>query len=276
MCLALAQDKTASDYEYLFCSRRLTLTISICEGRTYSLRLAYMKIKESINLLNDMSFDKALEYFVQNATKTSGKSFVVSINPEIIMLARGDKDFEQALKSADLALNDGIGVSFGAKMFGKHLSGRVSGVDLVDSLCRVIAKKPITVGFLGGKGNVAKRTAERLTENYPGLNVAFSLEEWPSFEAKNLKADILFVAFGSPKQEKWIFEHLDNLDVKVAMGVGGTFDFISGNVRRAPEWMRRVGLEWLFRLIIQPWRLKRQTSLIKFFFLVIGEKTGIV
>lgn len=91
-------------------------------------------------------------------------------------------------------------------------------------------------------------------------------------EIINHGIDILFVAFGSPKQEIWIAENLDKLPVRVAIGVGGAFDFVSGKVKRAPVWVRKIGLEWLFRLILQPWRIKRQLRLFKFVFLVLGEK----
>lgn len=230
-----------------------------------------MKIKEAINLVDNITFNEALEYFTKNSGAGSGKHFVVSVNPEIILLARSDKEYESILKSADLALNDGVGVSFAAKVFGKRLPGRVAGADLVEKVCREIAKKPVTVGFLGGKGNVAIKTSERLKEKYPGLKVSYALEEWPK-SSNSLKSDILFVAFGSPKQEKWIYEHLDTLNAKIVMGVGGTFDFISGKVKRAPVWMRNLGLEWLFRLIMQPSRIKRQLKLPHFLVLVILEK----
>ncbi|MFI5391913.1 MAG: WecB/TagA/CpsF family glycosyltransferase [Bacteriovoracales bacterium] len=157
------------------------------------------------------------------------------------------------------------------KMFGKSYKGRVHGSDLVDKLSSAIAKKPIRVGFLGGYGNVAQLSAECLVKKYPGLKVAFASEEWDKDVAKK-DCDILFVAFGSPKQEKWIYENLPNINVRVAIGVGGAFDFISGKVRRAPVWIRKIGLEWLFRLIIQPWRIKRQLSLPKFVILVLKER----
>jgi N-acetylglucosaminyldiphosphoundecaprenol N-acetyl-beta-D-mannosaminyltransferase len=96
-------------------------------------------------------------------------------------------------------------------------------------------------------------------------------KEWND-DLKDKKVDILFVAFGSPKQEIWLSENLKKLPVKVAMGVGGSFDFISGRVSRAPRILRALGLEWLFRLVIQPWRIKRQLSLLAFIFLIFKEK----
>ncbi len=263
-----------------------------------------VNIKDLIFSIENSSFQKVLKYLVENAKKRDKKTFVITVNPEILMLAINNSDYLNVLKSANLALPDGVGIILAGIVFGHPFKERVTGVDLMERLCEEVSKQPITVGFLGGKQNVAERTAERLVKKYPGLRVAFATEEWPksrsSFsvsrpvsESSNVKrktiraskpldladkqmsADILFVAFGPPKQEKWISENLPNLDVRVAIGVGGAFDFISGKVRRAPKWVRNLGLEWLFRLIIQPWRAKRQTALVKFIFLVLKEKFSI-
>ena len=261
-----------------------------------------MKIKDLIFQIKKITFNEALEYLVKTAQERRKKVFVVTLNTEIVMLARSDLRYEKILKSADLALNDSIGIVWARKMFGKPSKGRIHGVDLVEGLAKAVAKKPIRIGFLGGRENVAQRTAERLKSRYPGLKVAFAISEYsdvtqkvgkisksddriirdsetpdlrntdsPSFLSFP-KTDILFVAFGSPKQEKWISENLSKIDVKVAIGVGGAFDFISGKVKRAPVWIRNLGLEWLFRLFIQPWRIKRQTKLAEFVLLVIKER----
>jgi N-acetylglucosaminyldiphosphoundecaprenol N-acetyl-beta-D-mannosaminyltransferase len=157
------------------------------------------------------------------------------------------------------------------KVMGKPLQERIHGVDLVKSLCKEVSRQPITVGFLGAGPNVAEKTAECLKREYPQLKVGLISQEW-SEELKSKKVDILFVAFGSPKQEIWISKNLEKLPAKVVVGVGGAFDFISGRVKRTPLFMRKLGLEWLFRLIIQPWRIKRQLRLIQFIFLVLNEK----
>ena len=127
------------------------------------------------------------------------------------------------------------------------------------------------MGFLGAGPSVAVKTAECLEKKYKGLKISMVSQEW-SEELKSKKTDILFVAFGSPKQEIWIAENLNQLPAKVVIGVGGAFDFISGKVRRAPVFIRQLGLEWLFRLIIQPWRIKRQLKLLTFIDLVLKEK----
>ena len=233
-----------------------------------------MKIKNIIFQIKSLRVNDTLEYLIEKVEKGKEKTFVATINPEIIMLAYADPEYEKVLKSVDLALTDGIGVVWAGKMFGKPMQARIHGVDLVERLSEAVAKKPITVGFLGGRENVAQRTADRLTQKYPGLRVSFTNSK---FEIRNSKfeiprTDILFVAFGSPKQEKWIYENLPKIDVKVAIGVGGSFDFISGKVSRAPVWVRNLGLEWLFRLIREPWRIKRQLALPKFVILVLRER----
>jgi N-acetylglucosaminyldiphosphoundecaprenol N-acetyl-beta-D-mannosaminyltransferase len=214
---------------------------------------------------------EVLEFIITGLEKQSEKYYVVTPNPELLVIANKDSGYREVLNNAKLALIDGIGVVLAGKLLGKPLKERVHGVDLVEMLCSEVSKKPITVGFLGAGPSVAVKTAECLQKKYQGLKISMVSEEW-SEELKSKKTDILFVAFGSPKQEIWISENLNQLPVKVVIGVGGAFDFISGNVRRAPMFMRKLGLEWLFRLIIQPWRIKRQLKLFIFIYLVLREK----
>lgn len=182
----------------------------------------------------------------------------------------------------------------------------VPGVDLMEVLCKQAAEKGFTIGLLGGKDGVAVKTAECLQKKYPGLKVSFAEEGGKVDDLGNVIArsdsdevslasrraisinqdchpqfnrgrndknvDILFVAFGQGKQEKWIAKNLSHLPVKIAMGVGGSFDYLSGQVPRAPRLFRLLGLEWLFRLILQPWRIKRQFALIRFVYLVVCNK----
>ncbi len=244
--------------------------------------------------------DEVLEYILLGLEKGRQKYFIVTPNPEILMLARNDTNYKKILNSAKIALPDGIGVMIAGKILNKELKERITGVDLVESLCRAVEEKPITVGFLGAGPAVAEQTAECLIARYPNLKVNFVAEEWGEegfvragkYQVSSIKykekrkkikilntqyiipntIDILFVAFGSPKQEIWIYENLEKLPVKVVIGVGGAFDFISGKVKRAPAFIRNMGFEWLFRLISQPWRAKRQAALIKFIYLVLKER----
>ncbi|MDO8557600.1 MAG: WecB/TagA/CpsF family glycosyltransferase [bacterium] len=198
---------------------------------------------------------------------------VATINPEFIVEAQNNSEFRKTLQKSDLALADGIGVSFAAR----HLHGlgieRIPGVDFLFDLCELAAKEHATVFFLGGRGGVARRTAELLRERIPNLQVGGWNEEVEKIT--NIDADILFVALGSPKQELWIVQNLAKLPrVKIAMGVGGAFDIISGKIKRAPLILRTLGLEWLWRFIKEPWRLGRICKAVFLFSsLILKEKS---
>lgn len=215
-----------------------------------------------------------LEYILHTLKKTTEKYYIVTPNPENIIFAKKHPGFKRILNDARLGLCDGIGVMWAGKILGKKLKDRVTGVDIMENLCKEVAKKPITVGFLGGRHKVAEKTAECLQEKYPGLQVIFISEEWKEYN--NYKTiDILFVAFGFPKQEEWMSKNLSNIPVRVAIGVGGAFDYISGRVGRAPRLTRLLGFEWLYRLFREPWRIKRQMALLEFALMVAREKLGV-
>lgn len=266
--------------------------------------------------ITDASEKDILEYIIRGLEKDNEKWYIVTVNPEILMLANKNNTYQKILNNAKLALPDGIGIILAGKILGKPLKQRITGTDLLENLCRLVSEKPITVGFLGGMRGVAEKTAECLVSRYPNLKIGFIGEEWDAagftrarkhkvsgikyYAEENNKnilntkyiipfglapfgkaqgrqgghntIDILFVAFGAPKQEIWIAENLDKIPVKVAIGVGGAFDYISGKTSRAPSFIRNIGLEWLFRLIVQPWRWKRQLALLEFIWLVIKEK----
>lgn len=224
--------------------------------------------------------EEILEYIITGLQEKSKKLFIVTPNPEMLVASHKKPSLKTLLKTADVSLPDGMGVVWASKILHKSVQNRVSGVDLMVDLCQECAKRGLTVGFLGGWENVAERTANCLKKKLPELNVGFVGEEWDEdkFKIQNSKfkiegIDILFVAFGFPKQEQWIHDNLDKIPVTAAMGVGGAFDYISGNVRRAPKWVQNIGLEWLFRLVRQPWRLRRQLALVEFIFLVLRART---
>lgn len=228
--------------------------------------------------IDDISVDQAVKA-VEDWLHKLGKHYIVTPNPEIVVMAQKDLELKKIINNADLAIPDGAGL----KLSG-DIVNTTPGIDLMESLIKLAADLGFAVGFLGGRGEVAKETAERLRKKYPKLTVRYALEGpvipakagiytnkdlWIPDQVRDDKVDILFVAFGPPKQEKWIAKNLDKLNVKVAMGVGGAFDYLSGRIPRAPKLMRSLNLEWLFRLIIQPWRIKRQINLLKFLLLVM-------
>ncbi len=221
--------------------------------------------------LNSLKMDEVLELIITGLEKGEERYYIVTPNPEILVLANDDSEYKRVLNGAKLALVDGIGVVFAAYLLGYPIRGRVHGVDLLEKLVDRLSEKTATTGYLGAGPGVAEGTADCLRKKYPGIKIVFATDQLVDVN-KMPKTDILFVALGSPKQEFWIRDNIDKLPVKVVIGVGGAFDFISGKVRRAPLIIRRLGLEWLFRLVIQPWRIKRQLSLIRFVLLVIKEK----
>lgn len=208
------------------------------------------------------------------------KYSIYTPNPEFLIQAQDDLDFLKTLNSSDLNIPDGNGL---------RLSGRVlnttPGVDLMDNLIRLSSDYGLRIGLLGGQDSVANRLKDCLISKYPKLKIDFVLgdievnEYGEVLESKESlrslyipEIDILFVAFGANKQEKWIYKNKSKFPVKVYMGVGGSFDYLSGNVKRAPVFMRQLRLEWLFRLLMQPWRIKRQLRLVRFLYLVLKER----
>lgn len=209
--------------------------------------------------IDDVSIDQAVEVVV-NWLKKGGKHYIVTPNPEIIVVAQEDQQLKNILNNADLAIPDGVGL----KLF-TDIVCNTPGIDLMEELIGQAANYGFTIGLLGGKDGVADQAAKCLRQKYLKLKVIFAESELKSPKTPKLpKCDLLFVALGAPKQEKWIANNLPKIPVKVAMAVGGSLDYLSGKVPRAPKFIRKLGLEWLFRLVIQPWRIKRQLALVKY------------
>lgn len=194
---------------------------------------------------------------------------IVTPNPEFCVRATHDFEFKTILNKAALSLPDGAGLKLAGWYLGTPIKQRVTGVSLVEELCRLAAERGLKVFFLGAKKHIAHQTAEKFVKRFPGLRVAGAENEYTFLGRRrsdqeiverinSRNAEILLVAFGSPFQEKWIYRSLPKfMTVKIAVGVGGTFDYFSGKIKRAPNWLQAIGLEWLFRLIRQPWRLPR-------------------
>lgn len=202
-----------------------------------------------------------------------------TVNPEFIMTARRHPAFAAVLDAADLCTPDGVGILWAARLAGVPLAERVTGSDGIYRLCQRAAEQKWRVYFLGAAPGVAERAAAELARLYPGLPVAGtyagspSEADWPQIRQRltAAQADLLFVAYGHPRQDIWIHQHRAALPVAVAIGVGGAFDFVAGITPRAPHWLRRLGLEWLYRLARQPWRARRMAVLPLFALLVLLE-----
>ena len=194
-----------------------------------------------------------------------GAHHIVTINPEFVMEARRNPAFAAVLDTADLATPDGFGILLAARYLGTPLQGRATGVELTLGLARLAAQHSYRVFLLGAAPGVAEATAAILQARIPGLIIAgtYAGSPDPRYEPflrqliRAARPDILLVAYGHPRQDLWIARNQPVLQIPLAVGVGGTFDYLSGRVPRAPEWLRRIGLEWAYRLVRQPGRLPR-------------------
>jgi len=205
---------------------------------------------------------------------------VVTINPEFVMASRRYPAFRAVLEAADLCLADGIGLLWAGRILGRPLPERVAGSDLLPRIAVRAAQEGWRLFFLGAQPGVAQQAAGVLQARHAGLQVVGTYPGSPGDEESSeiigrvraARPDMLFVAYGAPAQDLWIARHRDALAVPVMMGVGGAFDFIAGVTPRAPMWIRRVGLEWLHRLIHQPWRWRRMLALPHFALRVVAER----
>lgn len=231
--------------------------------------------------IDNVTSDEAGE-ITKELIETSNKScnLIVAPNVEFIMMAQKDKEFFDILKSAKLATPDSIGVIMGGKLQKKPFKERIPGQNYLRKVLEVGEKEGWTFYLLGGKGDVAKKAKENLEKIYPkakiiGYHEGFFEEDDEDTvieEINKLSPNVLFVAMGAPIQEKWIYKNKDRLRVDVATGQGGTFDYEAGTVKRAPEWMQKAGIEWLWRLFRQPKRLMRMIALPAYLIKIIFTK----
>lgn len=222
----------------------------------------------------EQTAQKAVSMFDEN-----GQHIICTPNPEIVMEARKDRELMGILKAADLVTPDGVGVVWASKYSDVQLKERVSGYDLVLKIFEKMNDTDYTVYFFGGAPGVAQKAAEMMKLKFPGLKVVgvhngyFDEKEERKIIAdiKRVQPSLLLVGLGAPKQEKWIYNNLRLTGAKVAIGIGGCFDVMSGNLKRAPKIFCKLGLEWFYRLITQPTRFKRMMKLPKFVLAVLKE-----
>lgn len=194
---------------------------------------------------------------------------VFTPNPELVCCAQRDPEMREALRSGDLNLPDGAGLVLAAKLLRLPVKERVTGVDIMPRLLELASRKGYSVFFLGTRPEVVPRAAGRARELFPGLQVAgvhhgyFPPEEEEEVVAgvRESRSDLLFAGLGFPREQKFLWRHRRDLGVRVAVSVGGSLDVLAGVKPRAPGWMRRAHLEWLYRLLREPWRARRMTAL---------------
>lgn len=230
-------------------------------------------------LLDRVDYEKASQR-VMEFLETPGAKIVVTPNAEIIMAAQKDERLKAAINGADLSLPDGIGVVLASKLLGCPLEERTTGFDLMMRLLKMAEERGYSVFLLGAKPGVAEEAARNIKKRFPGIKIAGTHhgyfdeagEEKVVGIINEARPDLLFVAMGAPKQELFMARNRDKLNCRVAMGVGGSLDVLSGKVRRAPALMQKAGLEWLYRLLTQPSRFRRMGALPMFLVKVIFNR----
>ena len=234
--------------------------------------------RQPLKIISPFSFLRFVGVGIDNLTmdevleKISG--FVVLPYSEFIVRAQKDEEFKNILNSADFCLCEGRGLQLAARFLGKKLKENIAGVDLIYKLNLESGVKNHRIFLLGGEKEVVKKAGVKLGKNVVGAEHGYQDLKKIIEKINKIEPDILLVGLGSPKQEKWIYENLKKMpSVKIAIGVGGAFDFISGRMKRAPKFFQKIGLEWLWRLILQPWRIKRiYNGVVKFSWLILKCK----
>lgn len=207
------------------------------------------------------------EQLIKESNKTC--KMIFAPNTEFIMYAQKDKEYYNLLKQSCLSTPDSIGVIIAGKLQHKPFKERIPGQAYFREIIELSNKKGYSVYLLGGEKGIPEKAKENLQKIYPEVNIVgthhgyFSKEEEKEIikEINELQPNVLFVALGAPKQEKWIAEHKNQLKVDVAAGQGGTYDYEAGKIKRAPKWMQKLGIEWLWRLALQPSRIVRMRVL---------------
>ena len=234
-------------------------------------------------------FIKLLDYKIFSGTKDQllklidekVKVNIISGNPEILYTGLKNKDlFKEFTSKNSLIIPDGVGTVIASKFLGTPVNEKIAGIEVLAKLLKKAEKEGKKVYFLGSKKDILNVCIENVIESYPELKISgyhngfFDLENCNEIikSINENKTDYLFIAMGCPRQEIFIKKYMKDLNCQVFMGVGGSFDVIAGNVQRAPRWMINLGMEWLYRTIKEPFRIKRLQSIPKFLFIVLKTK----
>lgn len=235
-------------------------------------------MSEKIDVLgvqfDNLTMDEAVETALRLLDERRA-AYVVTPNPEIVMLCREDPDAAAAVAGADLTIPDGIGVIYGARLLKTPLKQKLPGIDFTLALMGRLAERGGRVFLFGAKPGVAERAAEKLAAQFPGLRFVgtqdgYFTDDGPIVKKINAAApELLLVCLGAPKQERWMHDNAPRLKVGLMIGAGGSMDVFAGTVERAPEAWQRAGLEWLYRLLKEPKRIGRMANLPRFMFQIL-------
>lgn len=216
---------------------------------------------------------------LSNRLLNQEKTFIITANPEIVMYSLKDADYKAITEEATYVIADGIGVIKAAALLNDPLPERIPGFELMLELLKVADDNKLKIYLLGSQDDVLKKTTSYINENYPNSTIVGSHHGFFDWENNTIneqiavsQPDIVFVALGVPRQEKWISENIDSFQKGIFMGIGGSFDVLAGTVKRAPEIWQKLNAEWLYRLIKQPWRWKRMMALPIFVLKILHQK----
>lgn len=241
-------------------------------------------------MIDNVSKDEAVQV-VLKCVRSDTSAYIVTPYSEMIVFALNDPEYKKILNEAALAIPDGIGILWAAKYLSAKKIGlltslaaivlnpksirsviheRVTGSKLIYDIAKLAEEQNLSLSLVGGSGNVAAQSAHELKKLHPNLNIKLALSD-RAFDEKICQeiaatnSDILLIAYSPPRQEIWMAENLNKLNVKVVMGLGGTFDYVAGKRLTAPNFAHYMGLEWLWRLVTQPWRIKRMWNAVPVF-----------
>jgi N-acetylglucosaminyldiphosphoundecaprenol N-acetyl-beta-D-mannosaminyltransferase len=217
--------------------------------------------------INDISLNEAINQ-IADFLLTGQKGYVVTPNPEICLISYKDKKFRRLIQNSFLSIPDGSGLKIGARILGDRLNNKTTGADLSQKILELAEQKNYSILLLGGKPEVGERAKVLIKQKFPNLKIDYlnggDFDSHGNSTLPNLinlinsiNPTIIFVCLGAPKQEYFMATNLNKLNAKLMLGLGGTIDFLAGQVKRAPASFRKFGLEWLWRFFKEPWRWKR-------------------
>lgn len=240
--------------------------------------------------IDDYPFDEVVEKIIYHAQFASSPEYVVTPNAHHLVMLQQDTEFQDIYQNSFLSVPDGVPLLWAAKLLRTPLNGRVNGTDLFERICKVAADTNLRVFLLGGRSGAADAAAKVLQKRHPKLEIAGFYCPPYGFEnnseelayineiIQSVSPHVLFVGLGAPKQEKWIYNNHKKLGIPISIGIGVSFELVSGMVTRAPKLMQKLGLEWFFRLLIEPRRLYKRYILGNtiFLWLVIKQRLDLL